>query len=121
MGKTSDVKVPPQASDSFCPSAVTIKWLDQRQKSAARRARTAREQEVDRRDLSPANLRFGLSAYAGRQRSSARWRSPMARGHRRHWRGRSGTKAPRVNVVVNVRYWHLADIDADDEHVCFWG
>jgi hypothetical protein len=20
-----------------------------------------------------------------------------------------------------VRYWHLADIDADDEHVCFWG
>ena len=27
----------------------------------------------------------------------------------------------RVKVVVNVRYWHLADIDADDEHVCFWG
>jgi hypothetical protein len=21
----------------------------------------------------------------------------------------------------NVRIWHLADIDADDEHVCFWG
>jgi hypothetical protein len=21
----------------------------------------------------------------------------------------------------NVRFWHLADIDAGDEHVCFWG
>jgi hypothetical protein len=21
----------------------------------------------------------------------------------------------------NVRLWHLADVDADDEHVCFWG
>jgi hypothetical protein len=21
----------------------------------------------------------------------------------------------------DVRLWHLADIDADDEHVCFWG
>src|SRR5262249_9394252 len=21
----------------------------------------------------------------------------------------------------HVRFWHLADIDADDEHVCFWG
>ena len=40
MGKTSDVKVPPQANDSFYPCAVTIKRLDQRQKSAARRART---------------------------------------------------------------------------------
>jgi arylsulfatase len=22
---------------------------------------------------------------------------------------------------TNVHYWHFADIDADDEHVCFWG
>src|SRR4026208_1932479 len=22
---------------------------------------------------------------------------------------------------ANVRLWHIADIDADDEHVCFWG
>jgi hypothetical protein len=20
----------------------------------------------------------------------------------------------------DVRYWHLADIDSNDEHVCFW-
>ena len=24
-------------------------------------------------------------------------------------------------VMIDVRFWHLADIDADDEHVCFWG
>jgi hypothetical protein len=23
--------------------------------------------------------------------------------------------------LIDVRYWHLADIDADDDHVCFWG
>ena len=23
-------------------------------------------------------------------------------------------------VFADVRSWHLADIDADDEHVCFW-
>jgi hypothetical protein len=28
----------------------------------------------------------------------------------------SGLKTQR-----DVRFWHLADIDADDEHVCFWG
>jgi hypothetical protein len=22
---------------------------------------------------------------------------------------------------ADVRFWHLADIDAEDEHVCFWG
>ena len=21
----------------------------------------------------------------------------------------------------DVRLWHLADVDAEDEHVCFWG
>ena len=30
-------------------------------------------------------------------------------------------EAPRVEVVVNVCFWHIADIDADDEHVRFWG
>ena len=35
--------------------------------------------------------------------------------------GIGATKAPRVKVVANVRYWHIADIDADDEHVRFWG
>ena len=24
-------------------------------------------------------------------------------------------------LVTNVRCWHEADIDADDDHVCFWG
>jgi hypothetical protein len=24
-------------------------------------------------------------------------------------------------VRANVCFWHLADIDADDEHVRFWG
>jgi len=24
-------------------------------------------------------------------------------------------------IDEDVGYWHLADIDADDEHVCFWG
>jgi hypothetical protein len=23
-------------------------------------------------------------------------------------------------LLGNVCYWHKADIDADDEHVCFW-
>jgi hypothetical protein len=23
--------------------------------------------------------------------------------------------------ATNVRFWHIADIDADDEHVRFWG
>jgi hypothetical protein len=27
----------------------------------------------------------------------------------------------RANRPHNVRLWHLADIDTDDEHVCFWG
>ena len=27
----------------------------------------------------------------------------------------------RRGACVNVCLWHLADIDADDEHVCFWG
>ena len=33
------------------------------------------------------------------------------RGHRRHWCGQSGPKAPSMEVraVVNVRYWHKAD------------
>jgi hypothetical protein len=26
-----------------------------------------------------------------------------------------------LGLVLNVRYWHLADIDADDVHVCFRG
>ena len=26
-----------------------------------------------------------------------------------------------VHSLGNVCLWHLADIDADDEHVCFWG
>jgi hypothetical protein len=30
-----------------------------------------------------------------------------------------GTKA--VLVQSDVRYWHKADIDADGEHVRFWG
>jgi len=24
-------------------------------------------------------------------------------------------------LTVEVCFWDLADIDADDEHVCFWG
>jgi hypothetical protein len=24
-------------------------------------------------------------------------------------------------ITADVRYWHLADIDAGGEHVCFWG
>ena len=25
------------------------------------------------------------------------------------------------SAEINVRYWHLADIDADSEHVRYWG
>jgi len=28
--------------------------------------------------------------------------------------------AIRATDSLNVRLWHLADIDAHDEHVCFW-
>jgi hypothetical protein len=26
-----------------------------------------------------------------------------------------------LSQTTYVAFWHLADIDADDEHVCFWG
>ena len=26
-----------------------------------------------------------------------------------------------LSTQLDVRYWHIADIDADDEHVRFWG
>jgi hypothetical protein len=26
-----------------------------------------------------------------------------------------------LRALLYVRYWHLADIDSNDEHVCFWG
>jgi hypothetical protein len=26
-----------------------------------------------------------------------------------------------MSQTTYVAFWHLADIDADDEHVCFWG
>jgi hypothetical protein len=40
---------------------------------------------------------------------------------------RGGVPTKRMQLVaecaqgLDVRFWHLADIDADDEHVCFWG
>jgi hypothetical protein len=39
--------------------------------------------------------------------------------HERSWEGQGeqlvGRRGP------HVRFWHIADIDADDEHVRFWG
>jgi hypothetical protein len=32
------------------------------------------------------------------------------------YHSRRSARAP-----ANVRLWHLAEVDADDEHVCFWG
>jgi hypothetical protein len=35
----------------------------------------------------------------------------------------NGVKPPSkwAGPSAHVRFWHLADIDADDEYVCFWG
>ena len=30
-------------------------------------------------------------------------------------------RKPIQAITPDVRYWHIADIDADDEHVRFWG
>ncbi len=40
----------------------------------------------------------------------------------RAWKA-ANTKARELGWIVlrNVRLWHIADIDADDEHVRFWG
>ena len=45
------------------------------------------------------------------------------RGHRRHWCGQSGPKAPSMEVraVVNVRYWHKADMQTGLMDVRFQG
>ena len=37
------------------------------------------------------------------------------------WRTKDTTFSFSNERATDVCFWHLADIDADDKHVCFWG
>jgi hypothetical protein len=40
--------------------------------------------------------------------------------HQALTRHRDSASDDRVPATLHVCFWHLADIDVDDDHVCFW-